>query len=173
MTDVDGADDPLGQPSDGGSIGADPSNTDPAGAISYWVTLLGGAVFNGLNKAFTPFDISPVQYLILYMCHRRRFTTASAIAQISPHDSSTISRNVEQLRARGLMTTYRKKPDRRVLHLAVTEEGRSLMAELIAVAKDVEADITQGISDRERTRTIEAMRKMVTGEERGGGSEDP
>ena len=167
MTDVDVAGDPLGQPSDGGSTGAEPSGADAAGAISYWVTLLGGAVFNGLNKAFTPFEISPVQYLILYMCHRRRFTTVSGIAQISPHDASTISRNVEQLRARGLMTTYRSKPDRRVLHLAVTEEGRSLMAELIAVAKDVEAEITQGVSDRDRTRVIGAMRKMVMGERVG------
>ena len=133
------------------------------GAISYWVTLLGGVVFKSFAGALAPFGISAVQYLILYMCSQQKLKTVAAITSLVPHDASTISRSVEYLRSEGLLVTYRSKPDRRVLQLALTEEGRSLMAELMEAARAVEEKITQGVTDVEKRDAVQTMRKMVIG----------
>lgn len=140
-----------------------PRGDDGPGAISYWVTLLGGVVFENFAGALAPFGISAVQYLILYMCYQQNLKTVADITSLVPHDASTISRNVENLRSKELLVTYRAKPDRRVLQLALTEEGRSLMAELVKAARTVEQEITQGISEAEKRNAVQAMRKMVMG----------
>ncbi|MEI9989159.1 MAG: MarR family transcriptional regulator [Rhizomicrobium sp.] len=64
---------------------------------------------------------------VALMCLRDGLaTTCADISRHMNYDSGAITRVVDQLEARGFVTRNRSQTDRRVVHLALTPEGRAV-----------------------------------------------
>ena len=124
--------------------------------ILYWLIVMAAVSLGRLKRSLAPFEISELQFIILDMCHRGEADTAASIARRTHYDPSIVSRHIERLRSRGLLQTRRRKRDRRVVKLSLTDEGRMLREQLLHVAIEVDDTISRHLApgDYEILRNI-------------------
>ena len=135
--------------------------------ISYWVIIMAGAVLRSLKTSLAPFKISELQFIILDMCYRKEANTVSSIAWLAHYGPSTVSRHVERLRSRGLLQTRRRRRDRRVVELSLTDEGRMLREQLVQVAIEADRKISRHLKAGDYEILLNIMRDWVMALEAG------
>ena len=135
------------------------------GGLGFWAGSLSSAVRKGLIEALRPFDIDPVQWAILDVCFRGQADTVTGVAQVVPVNAAVISRQVDKLSRRNLISRKRMKSDRRVVRLSLTDEGQALMPELTKRVQANNDRFLRYISKEEERVFIGAIRKMLAGAE--------
>ena len=130
-------------------------------AIGYWAILLSGIVFRYVRHVVSSYGYRPIQFLILDVCSRGEADTVTGIARIIPFDASAISRQVEVLRAKGLLRTRRSTVDRRVVHVELTQEGRTLVEELLEGVRAEGVRHMAVLSESEQKHVIALIRRVV------------
>ena len=105
--------------------------------LGYWIGLLSSALVKSLGRELAPFDVSPVEWAILEVCERGEANTPTGLARIIPVDQAAISRQLDKLKAKGLIQRRRSSRDRRSVRVEMTQAGRELVSKL---APHVEAN---------------------------------
>ena len=110
----------------------------------------------------TAFTLSPLEYGVLNKCHRGEGNTVTELARIFPVKAPTMSRVVNKLVDRGLISRRRLSSDRRTVRLRLTREGRLVADRLGESLEESLALLMNGISDDERANfTVTAQKIMV------------
>ena len=113
------------------------------------------------------FGIIPVQFAILDLCFRGQADTVTELARMVPIDAASISRNVDRLVKRGLIQRRRSRSDRRVVRLALTEEGTAVMPRIMEQLQEVNSILLRGVT-QEEMRGFMGMLQKVTANSEGG-----
>jgi MarR family transcriptional regulator, organic hydroperoxide resistance regulator len=82
------------------------------------------------------------------------------LAELTSIDASTLSRLVTRLTRTGLATRTRSASSNREVVVALSAKGSALMAQLIPLAKAIEADANAGLSPEELSALKRALRRM-------------
>ena len=121
---------------------------------------LGILVDRRLAETLEPYGISPGEYrLLLILLERGPMTAAEIVPQIIL-EQSLVSRTVQRLYEKGLLSRRRSRTDRRSVTLRATEAGAELAEELVRPLRELEEELTRGIPGgrlAQATRVIEAM----------------
>ena len=118
--------------------------------FGYLIGGAGSALRGGLERELKPLGISAAQWPILEAASRGEATTLTELTRIIPIDAASISRQIEKLRAKGLISRRRSARDRRSVRLELTAAGKALVPQL---AERVEANnqrFLAGISQEEQ-----------------------
>lgn len=108
-------------------------------------------------------DITFVQWVIL-MCLRDDLArTPSEICQYICYDSGALTRVVDQMEERGLLTRKRSTEDRRVVELTLTPDGTAMIAKLIALVVDCYNGMFESFSQAEADTLLRLLTKFVDG----------
>ncbi len=137
--------------------------------MSVPITDLGSSVFalvnvvaKGMEEELDPFDLQPLEFSLLRFCLGSEWTTSRDLVKVLPVDSSRISRVVEKMRARGLLSRRRHPDDRRVVRLRLTEDGRNLAMELSLRVQTRESKLMEGVSEAERNAFLSVTGKILS-----------
>jgi DNA-binding MarR family transcriptional regulator len=84
-----------------------------------------------------------------------------ALARTLRLDSATLVRAIDRLEACGLVRRERSTTDRRVVHLALTAEGKALAKRIREVAKTVQRDFMNGFSADEEQQLQGFLQRMA------------
>ena len=114
-----------------------------------------------------PFEIIPVQFAILDLCFHGQADTVTGLARLVPIDSASISRNVDRLVKRGLIQRRRLRSDRRVVRLALTEEGMTVMPRIMERLQEVNSILLRGVSQEELRGFMGVLQKVTANSEGG------
>ena len=93
---------------------------------SYLVRRLLHAFADHYEPLFAPADITYPQWTILMLLYGDMARTSADMARQMCHDAGAMTRLVDQLEKRGLLSRVRDTADRRVVNLLLTAEGRTL-----------------------------------------------
>jgi DNA-binding MarR family transcriptional regulator len=96
------------------------------GSPSYLVRRLLHAFADHYEPLFAPFDITYPQWTILMLLYADMARTSADMARQMCHDAGAMTRLVDQLEKRSLLTRVRDTADRRVVNLVLTAEGHAL-----------------------------------------------
>ena len=77
------------------------------------------------------------------------------------HDSGAMTRLVDQLEARGLVTRCRNKNDRRIIDLALTTEGKAVAKSLMPRILDFWNNVLGDFSTSEVTTLISLLTRLI------------
>ena len=121
----------------------------------------------GLKNQLSPYGIDAVEYTVLSVCMAVGPTSIRDLRELVPLDYGHISRTTTQLEDKGLLQKIRTTDDRRVVRLRVTEEGASLIPELMARAQEYYVLLVRDISREELVGSMAVMQKMISGSEEG------
>ena len=124
-------------------------------------------LIEGLKNRLSPYEVDAVEYTVLSVCMAVGPTSIRDLRELVPLDYGHMSRTTTQLEDKGLLQKVRTREDRRVVRLRVTEEGASLIPELMARAQEYYVFLVRGISREELVGSMAVMRKMISGSEEG------
>lgn len=121
-----------------------------------------------LDIALTDLGITHAQGSIVLMLSSGKYSTAADLARELYVDSASMTRMVDRLEKRGLISRTRKSGDRRVINLSLTPDGRELGHRLPAIYAAVMNRSFATLSADELTTLRSLLRKSLACEPQPG-----
>ena len=125
------------------------------------VTGLANAVARGMEEQVAPYNLIPLEFAILRAFLGREEWTTTRLAKALPVTLSRVSRVVTKMVGMGLMRRRRQRSDRRVVMLALTEEGKALALELHRSVQAYDARFSEGVSEEELAVFASVLSKVM------------
>lgn len=116
-----------------------------------------GSLITAHDRALAPLGLTTYQGNMLLNCLRQEGNTPAELAALNGLYVSTITRMVDRLEKKGLLTRTRSDKDRRQVILRITPKGRAIVRKAIPVARRVALDAWRGVTEQERN----ALRSIV------------
>src|SRR5256885_11104926 len=111
----------------------DPKTFDPKTGIGGLVARVRVKLFEALDEELAPFDITAAQYVILVNL-ANGVDSASGLCRSVSYDPGAMTRMIDRLERKGLVRRLPCSEDRRVMRLALTEEGKAVYPQLVGRA---------------------------------------
>ena len=115
------------------------------------------ALARRFDEAFRPLELTSGQFSLLMSLNRPQPPSIGDVADLLAMDRTTLTAALKPLKRRKLVTISVDKHDKRSRRLALTREGRALLAAAVPVWKKTHAEV-----DRLLPRTGEALRRDLT-----------
>ncbi|BAH74324.1 MarR family winged helix-turn-helix transcriptional regulator [Solidesulfovibrio magneticus] len=113
------------------------SRYDIDNAVGYAVGHAAARIKIALRRAFLAagHDVTPDQWVVLYRLLENEGLTQVALGERTVKDKTTVTRILDRLEARELLTRRRAPDDRRSQRLYLTEAGRTLALALVPIVQ--------------------------------------
>ena len=138
----------------------DPKNFDPPSSLGALISRVRIVMFDRLDQALGPFDLSTPQYIVIVLLANGIASKSSDICRTVAHDPGAMTRVIDRLEEKKLV---RRKPDpndRRAFKLELTPQGRALYPKVIAVAVGMINELLEGFTKTE-VRQMENFLKRI------------
>lgn len=130
------------------------------GLVGYALRQAQLAVFRDFLRAFSRFNIRPVQYGILTVIERNPGLKQQHVCQAIGIRRANFVTLLDDLEHRGLARRGPSANDQRASALYLTEKGEALMGELRKANKDHEKRIGAGLSEEKRKLLIQLLNRV-------------
>ena len=140
-------------------IGA--ARTEPAD-LGDCVAGLANVAYRGMAEQVASHDLNPLEFALLRALLGEEKWTTTQLAQVLPVKAPRISRVVTKLVDRGLIRRQRRRDDRRVVLLTLTDEGKALTMELHRCVQAYDATLVKGVCEEEMAVFVSVTSKVMT-----------
>ena len=114
-----------------------------------------------MEALFEDQELTFSQWTTLVALHDGRITTAGDLAHNICHDAGSLTRLIDQMEKRGLVTRQRSETDRRVVTLALTPRGRALVEALAPRVMNFWNKLLAGFTHAEIDTLIALLTRLV------------
>jgi DNA-binding MarR family transcriptional regulator len=142
-----------------------PANYAMRNSVGYLMRMTSNRVLPQMEALFQDQELSFSQWTTLVALHDGRISTATDLAHNICHDAGSLTRLIDQMVERGLVTRGRDEADRRVVRLALTPRGRKLVEALAPKVMDFWNSLLAGFSHAEVDTLIALLTRLVTATE--------
>src|SRR5437868_1228231 len=118
-------------------------------SVGYLMRMCSNLVLPQMEALFRDQELSFSQWTTLVALHDGRITTAGDLAHNICHDAGSLTRLIDQMVKRGLVSRGRCEDDRRVVKLALTARGRDVVEALAPRMMNFWNGLLSGFSHRE------------------------
>lgn len=131
------------------------------GFIPYRLSVASNAVSNRIANSYRKrFGLKVAEWRIIAILAEKSSMTPQALGDATRMDKITVSRASAALAERGLISTSDNPLDRRSHFMALTQDGRSLYAEIVPAAKSMETKLLALFSDEDRALLDTLLRRI-------------
>jgi DNA-binding MarR family transcriptional regulator len=138
----------------------DPKTFDPKTGIGGLLARVRVKLMDALDAELAPFDITSAQYVILVNL-ANGVDSASGLCKGVSYDPGAMTRMIDRLERKGFVHRVRSPDDRRVVKLALTEEGKAVYPKLVARAAAVMNRKLHGFSKTEAHQLEGLLQRML------------
>ena len=117
--------------------------------VNYLLTTAQHSVFLKMTEKLSVFEITPVQYAVLYCLWESDRRSPKEIAERLKLENSTISGILERMEKKGLIRRSISQADRRFVQVVLTEKGKKLKEDVLASVEQVNDEVLAGFSSEE------------------------
>jgi DNA-binding MarR family transcriptional regulator len=128
--------------------------------VGYVLRRAQSASFRHLERSAGDLALTPGQFSQLAAIEANPGINQRRLAALFGLDKSTLSPAMEALAARGLVQRTRAAEDGRAWSLALTPQGRQLLARMRAKIEAQERIIAEALAPAERARLVDALRRI-------------
>lgn len=132
--------------------------------INYLLTTTQRKVFQELSARLEPYDVTPVQYGVLYCLWETDKNKPREIADKLKLENSTISGILERMEKKGLIERQVSLKDRRYIEVILTEKGASLKDDILHVVDVFNEDVLAVLTDEEQAVLKKSLLKLSESE---------
>jgi DNA-binding MarR family transcriptional regulator len=127
------------------------------------LALLGNRAMRRLRAAHDRHELTPRRFQLLGLLRDEGEISQTALGEAMGLDPSLVVALLNPLEERGLVTRTRSTADRRRHSVSLTEAGGALLAAAAAAQRDAEDELFAALTDDERDRLTEILRRMDAG----------
>ena len=144
------------------SHGTHPHRVEPPlDGLEQYATSLAKSVTRGLDRETAAYDLTPTEFAAVRLFHVEQEWATTELTQILSVNASAVSRVVNSLVNRGVLSRRRPREDRRMVYLKLTEEGVALGFELKERVHFYEQRLTRGISPEDMETCLATIKRIV------------
>src|SRR6202012_3266020 len=139
-------------------------------SVGYLISRVKSTMSNLVTqRSMAELGITSQQGSILFMVASGKCLLAAELAREYGIDASAVTRLVDRLEKRGLLTRVRSNEDRRVVHLALTPEGQAIAERMPPIFTTVTDQLTSGFTPEEIGFLKSMLRRILvnSGEQTG------
>lgn len=129
--------------------------------VGYWLRRLSDEVHTAFERQLATRDLTVAQWSVLVTVYHGHATTTTAAAKFIGIDPGAVSRLVDRLSAKGLMTRSPDPASRRRVQLELTARGRALVPSLIGIADRNDATFFEALTPKERAALLSALKRLL------------
>ena len=130
-------------------------------SVGYLVRVLHQSLQRHIDVCMQPQDLTAMQWGPLFLLAQGKGDTAALLAREAGTDAGAMTRMLDRLEAKGLVRRVRSEQDRRVVHLALTDEGQRAASQIPQGLCSVLNHHLQGISPAELDQLKDLLRRMI------------
>lgn len=129
----------------------------------HWVNRLSFLIRKDLNTRFRKAGhaISPEEWAILLVLWKKGPQSPGALADVTIKDRTTVTRLIDAMVHKGLVTRTEDAHDRRRSVVAVSERGAALKSDLVPIAQTLIGGALAGISPEDIETTTRTLQKIT------------
>ncbi len=127
----------------------------------------------GILRSFGDFEFSLPLMATLLLLDEESELSIKQIAELLGRSVSTTSRLIDQLVERGLVSRREDEQDRRMKRVAITEQGRTLIATLERRRAEIQLVVMEHLSVEEQAVVTQAMALLAEASQRSKHNEHP
>ena len=144
----------------------------PEQSIGYLMNKVISSILAQADARLAQYKLTYVQWLPLYKLLTCESSTLASLSRDLSVDPAALTRSLSRLEAKGLVRRERSTQDRRVVHLFLTEEGRTVADHVPAVLADVLNGHLAGFEQSEWEQLLQWLTRMLlNGEAMKSGSQ--
>ncbi len=128
--------------------------------LGYWLRSVSNQVSHAFSLKLAAREVTVAEWVMLRELYERDGMAPSALAERLGMTRGAISKLVDRLVGKSLLTRVPGKPDRRYQDLALTAAGRALVPELSALADQNDAEFFGHLKPADRA-TIERIMEGI------------
>ncbi|MDK6202842.1 MarR family transcriptional regulator [Oligella urethralis] len=95
------------------------------------------AINEKLDEGLLPLGLTGAQWRPILLLGEGKINTAAQLADAIGVDTGAMTRTLDRLECKGLITRTRSQKDKRVVELSLTDKSRHLRTEIVAVIEDI------------------------------------
>jgi len=139
-----------------------PTTTTPLeGHLGYWLRFVSNHVSHAFSLKLQARDVTVAEWVVMRELFERESVAPSEIAERIGMTRGAVSKLVDRLEAKSLMTRSAGREDRRYQALALTAAGRALVPKLAALADQNDAEFFGHLEPAARAQLEQAMKEIV------------
>jgi DNA-binding MarR family transcriptional regulator len=131
-------------------------------SVGYLMRICTNRLLPRLETLFQDQELTFSQWSTLVALHDGRITTAGELAYNICHDAGSLTRLIDQMVKRGLVTRTRCDDDRRVVSLSLTPRGHSLVEALAPKMMNFWNGLLSGFTHQEVDTMIALLTRLVS-----------
>lgn len=140
-------------------------NTEPTSGLydhtGYWLRRLSNLVHQTFERKLAAYDITVAQWNALIALYHGDATTPLELAQFITIDTGAVTRLVDRLVQKELLTRIADPADRRSIRLELTEKGRLLAPQLVQIADENDRQFFSVLTSEEHRQLKELVGKLL------------
>lgn len=130
--------------------------------VNYLLTTAQHSVFLKMTEKLSVFDLTPVQYAVLYCLWENDKKSPKEIAERLKLENSTISGILERMEKKGLIKRMISKEDRRFIQIMLTEKGAALEEDVLAAVDEVNEEV-MSVFSKEECENLKTQLRVLAG----------
>jgi DNA-binding MarR family transcriptional regulator len=127
----------------------------------YWLRFVSNHVSQAFARKLVKSGVTAAEWVVLREMFDRESLAPSLLAERTGLSRGAVSKLVDRLLHKKLLTREGRDDDRRYQSIALTEAGRELVPKLAALADANDAEFFSSLTAGERAALMETMKKLV------------
>jgi DNA-binding MarR family transcriptional regulator len=129
--------------------------------LGYWLRFVSNHVSHAFSRKMEARGVTVAEWVVLRELFGRNAITPSELAERLGMTRGAISKLVDRLTRKSLVTRTADKEDRRYQSVALTAEGRAIVPELAELADLNDEEFFAALSASDRKLLMRSMKKIV------------
>jgi DNA-binding MarR family transcriptional regulator len=138
-----------------------PETYQPDESAAYLMRRIISCMAAEVDEALEPRGLTNAQWVPLFKLHLGEASTVAELARQCQLDVGAMTRMLDRLEAKGLVTRVRSSEDRRVVNLELTREGRESAKEIPGVLCKVQNAFLEGFTQDEFHQLKGLLRRVL------------
>ncbi len=132
--------------------------------LGYWINRCSILLKSELTRRFQQagYDVTPEEWVILNRLWQQDGLSQNELAERTIKDKTTITRFLNQMEKKKLVTRKSSKEDARFKNIYLTSNGQKLKANLIPIAQEMLGQAAVGISKNDLQIILDTLKQMET-----------
>ncbi|HEX3893392.1 MAG TPA: MarR family transcriptional regulator [Terracidiphilus sp.] len=129
--------------------------------VGFWLRFVSNHVSHAFARKLDKHAVTVAEWVVLRALFNDAETVPSALAEHIGMTRGGVSKLVDRLVVKQLVTRAERNDDRRYQAIALTAAGRKLVPQLAALADENDQKFFDPLAARERALLLAAMKKLV------------
>jgi DNA-binding MarR family transcriptional regulator len=151
----------------------DLDNYRPDDNVGYLMRLILSSMAHDIDAQLAGSDLTNAQWLPMLKLHQGHASTVAELARACNLDTGAMTRLLDRLEAKGLCKRIRSETDRRVVNIALTENGREVAHGIPQVLCSVLNQHLTGLNVDEFSNLKNLLQRVLSNTSRAGAAHTP